>query len=582
MIDPHTSVAFALYSSKGAYALLLGSGLSRSAGIPTGWEVVLDLIRKVARLQREDPEPDPAAWYRQKFGRDPEYAALLDQVAKSSAERSSLLRGYFEPTEEEREQGLKAPARAHHAIAELVAKGYVRVLVTTNFDRLLERAVEAAGVTPTVISTADAVKGALPLVHTPCTILKLHGDYLDTRIKNTPAELARYDKRVNMLLDRILDEFGLIVAGWSAEWDTALRAAVERCANRRFSTFWTVRDQPSKSARRLIDLRGATVITVRDADTFFQSLAEKVMALEEYGRPHPLSAKLAVATVKSYLAEERHRIRLHDLVMEETDRAFGEMSEERFPVQTGNWSVEELIRRMNQYEGHVEVLRAMLAAGCYWGNEGHSDLWARSLERIANPSGGQSGMTLWIDLRRYPALLLLYTAGIAAVAAGRYGTLKDLLLDPKVRNHEEKSLVLAVYPGQVIDKQAAELLPGLERRYTPLNDHLHARLREALREYLPDDARYDKCFDRFEYLLALVHADLRDKATRGYWAPIGRFGWKVHHDPERTIVAEVQRELDEQEDRWPPLGAGLFGGSAERVRAVKAWLDERLQKLAWW
>lgn len=43
-----TSIAFALQSNKGVYALLLGSGISRSAGIPTGWEIVLDLIKKAS------------------------------------------------------------------------------------------------------------------------------------------------------------------------------------------------------------------------------------------------------------------------------------------------------------------------------------------------------------------------------------------------------------------------------------------------------------------------------------------------------------------------------------------------------
>jgi hypothetical protein len=43
MIEPVTSLAFSVYSGKGVYALLLGSGLSRAAQIPTGWEVTLEL-----------------------------------------------------------------------------------------------------------------------------------------------------------------------------------------------------------------------------------------------------------------------------------------------------------------------------------------------------------------------------------------------------------------------------------------------------------------------------------------------------------------------------------------------------------
>ena len=58
LIDPLVSLAFAVYSNKGAYALVLGSGISRSAAIPTGWEVLLDLVRKIATLEGEDADPD--------------------------------------------------------------------------------------------------------------------------------------------------------------------------------------------------------------------------------------------------------------------------------------------------------------------------------------------------------------------------------------------------------------------------------------------------------------------------------------------------------------------------------------------
>jgi hypothetical protein len=63
-IDPSVSLAVTVQSNKGVYALLVGSGLSRSAGVPTGWDVMTDLIRR---------------------------------VAVTPAERMGLLRRYFEP-----------------------------------------------------------------------------------------------------------------------------------------------------------------------------------------------------------------------------------------------------------------------------------------------------------------------------------------------------------------------------------------------------------------------------------------------------------------------------------------------------
>ena len=61
MMEPMVSLAFALHSNRGAYAALVGSGVSVGAGIPTGWQVVRDLITKVARVLGEDPGDDVAA-----------------------------------------------------------------------------------------------------------------------------------------------------------------------------------------------------------------------------------------------------------------------------------------------------------------------------------------------------------------------------------------------------------------------------------------------------------------------------------------------------------------------------------------
>ena len=46
-IERLTTLAFSMYSNKGAYALLLGSGISRSAHIPTVWKIESCLIEQV-------------------------------------------------------------------------------------------------------------------------------------------------------------------------------------------------------------------------------------------------------------------------------------------------------------------------------------------------------------------------------------------------------------------------------------------------------------------------------------------------------------------------------------------------------
>jgi hypothetical protein len=236
--DSLTQLAFSMYESKGMYALLLGSGLSRAAEIPTGWEITLDLIRRVALAQGEEDQPNWATWYQEKTGKEPDYSALLAELAATAEERRAILHRYIEPTEEDRAEGRKIPTAAHRAIARLVQNGYIRVIVTTNFDRLMENALRELGIEPTVVASVDALAGAEPLSHSKCYILKLHGDYKDARILNTEAELSKYPKKYDALLDRIFDEHGLVVCGWSGNWDHALRSAFLRAPNRRYPVFW--------------------------------------------------------------------------------------------------------------------------------------------------------------------------------------------------------------------------------------------------------------------------------------------------------------------------------------------------------
>lgn len=194
-------LATGMHAQPGVYALLLGSGVSSAAGIPTGWGVIKELVRRAAAAQ--DPtDPDAAAravesdaaveqwWADHGDGEPPGYSNLLASLAPTPAARQALLAGFFEPTEEESDAGFKVPTPAHHAIAQLAKRGYVRVILTTNFDRLMERALEEAGVPPQVLSRPEVTAAITPLPHAGVTVVKIHGDYIDLLMRNTVEELS--------------------------------------------------------------------------------------------------------------------------------------------------------------------------------------------------------------------------------------------------------------------------------------------------------------------------------------------------------------------------------------------------------
>jgi hypothetical protein len=167
-IDPGVALATGVHAQPGVYALLLGSGVSTGAGVPTGWGVVRELARRVAAASGESPDDgfDPEEWWTQRFDKPLGYSMLLEELAATPAARRALLASFFEPSDEDREEGRRVPGPAHKAVASLVARGSVRVILTTNFDRLTEQALEGEGILPQVIASPYAVAGMEPLMST--------------------------------------------------------------------------------------------------------------------------------------------------------------------------------------------------------------------------------------------------------------------------------------------------------------------------------------------------------------------------------------------------------------------------------
>lgn len=566
MIDPLISLAFSLHSGRGTYVTLLGSGVSRAASIPTGWEIVVDLVTKLAHASDENPGDDPIAWYKQKYGREADYSELLDQLCRTSADRLQLLRGYFEPNEDERHRGLKLPSKAHKAIAKLASGGFVRIILTTNFDRLMEQALESEGLTPVVISNPDALMGMLPLVHQRCCVIKLHGDYLDTRFRNTPTELASYDPQTSAFLDQLFDQFGLVVCGWSAQWDTALRNAISRCPSRRFTTYWAARGTPSNDAQTLVNGRDGTMVPIEDADTFFERVSQLVNGLEESRRSHPATLEALAALTKRWIMDPQQIVLLADLVHDECERALHAIKEICESILT-NGSAENGDVWLSRLCSSVDRVRSIVTHGSAWGGQLHEAMWCRVLERLSMPQ--VTGHNLQADTRQFPMLTLLYSMGIAAIANDRLNTLRALLYQPVYREFSKKSPLIG---GDFwMDRSGIfKSAPSIKQMIYPRSEILHKLLREPLRRYLPDDQVYDDAFDMFEYLVALTYMDVvpDHQNWRGPWAPVGRYCWRAKHYSNSVIHTEPAR-LNELQGAWPPIVAGFFGGDVKKAASLQ-------------
>ena len=545
--SPLTRLAFSIYENSGVYALLIGSGVSRPAGIPTGWQITLDLIRRIAVAQGENEQPDWVSWYRSRYGKNPDYSELIEELGLSPEERRSILHSYIEPTAEDRENGRKLPSTAHYAIADLVEAGHIRVIVTTNFDHLLEDALRERGVGPTVVSSVDALKGAEPLTHTKCYLLKLHGDYKDFRILNTEHELSKYPPEIDAILDRIFDEHGLVVCGWSGEWDHALRAAILRNPSRRYSMFWTTVGKPNNRAVELINHRAGNFVPITDADSFFANVRDQVETLASTHRKSPQTTDLLVSSTKRYLAEDKYRIRLDDLFESEVRSLLRKLEAPEFSMHD-QWSGEEFRRRIAIYDAAVEPLAQMVGVLGRWGTGSQITMLIDIIRSIHDRYSQGSGSVPWTHLRSYPAVVLVTAYGVGLVRSRSWHTLHEFL-SSSVEARDRVGLRRVVEELFSSAWDGAEnhwwrSLEGFHRRKTALSDHLHQMFLEWGKGFLGLVRDFEILYETWEIIASLTYCErfrLEDlNENRGLWIPIGRSGWNI--EVRKTVFERIKSD----------------------------------------
>ena len=255
---------------------------------------------------------------------------------------------------------------------------------------------------------------------------------------------------------------------------------------------------------------------------------------------------------------------LLDVIGAEAGRVVEAMRDGSLAAKGVAFSNEELVRRVAVYEALAEDLGRAAAVLGYWSEAADPRLLPWIVQRLANAVERGEGTVPWLELFRYPALLVTYAAGLGAVIGGREGALGPLLTRPIIGENEGWQPAATHLPsGAVLSGDMPKRLPGLEGRRTPLSDHLMETTRPWLEELEPDQVAFERAFDRYEFLAGLLMFDLtRGDNGRG-WGPIGRFLWRSAYGG--GIIEEVGAELNANSSAWPLVRAGAFRGSGERA-----------------
>lgn len=555
--NPLVGLASVIHHGKGQYALLLGSGVSSGSAVKTGWGVAIALARQLPDSPGAITDEEVARWFESTYGMPLTYSHVVESLAPSRADRHNLLRRFFEPTDEERENGIKVPSQAHRAVAELIRSGTIRVIITTNFDRLLEQALFEAGVAPSVVYNEKLIESSVPYAHSNCTVLKVNGDYLDSDFLNTAEELGTYPEALRVYLGRLFQDFGLIVCGWSGDYDFALANEIIANHNARYTTYWLHRSQLSEKAREIGRQREAKFIEIESADHAFQQLSGFVAALQTM----PLEGQdeaVMTASVKRYLPRPECRVQLDDLISSECQATMGRcklIEAGYYPagIGAGEDHFHAYRKRVWEYDVACSTLTSMTLALGYYGNKTATDLFVKLLARVSTNFGSNYG-SIEAHLRNYPAALLWSAFGTGSIANNNLENAARLLRATISKDwpHEEP-IGQDLNIGEILSHERADFLfaenyKSVPKLYSGAEDHVITVLSKCAKHLFLTEAEVGSAFDGFGYLWQLTLWD-----------------WSKQHGEEPHVPYLREWRISSQESWRKSPEAKLF----DRLRADK-------------
>ncbi len=182
--------------------LFIGSGFSLAAGLPSAAAIAVHLMGKLAADGKFDSQPNStpldkmAELFEMTYGR-----------GRLTVEVASFL-GTMRRTE---------ISASHRLLASLVKHGFIKTIVTTNYDTLIEDACAALDVPISVVaheSQLHAAAGDIPVLY------KIHGDFAHPELLVlTPADLQRWNRAetrpIVAQLQALLDKNALLFLGYS-------------------------------------------------------------------------------------------------------------------------------------------------------------------------------------------------------------------------------------------------------------------------------------------------------------------------------------------------------------------------------
>jgi hypothetical protein len=274
LMNPIVQLAASALPGEKKYILLAGAGVSKDAGIPTAWDLMLKTASLLYAVENEtiDKTIDLEAWFTSSKFAHMQYSELIEKIYPHYPDQQDFLKNYLNN---------KEVGTAHLGIAEMVRRGIIRAIVTTNFDHYIEKALEEKGLEPQVISTDEDLKHSEPLIHCKAIrIYKPHGDLGHGALKNTPKDLEKLSPLMEEELIRVLSEHGVLVLGYSGI-DKGIQGVLKKRSYNYYPLFWVNPVPPEGEIAEILKTKDFTYIPCKGAGDFINDYFKLLERLED-------------------------------------------------------------------------------------------------------------------------------------------------------------------------------------------------------------------------------------------------------------------------------------------------------------
>ncbi|MBI3914059.1 MAG: tetratricopeptide repeat protein [Chloroflexi bacterium] len=250
------------------FAFFLGAGASFQSGIPVASGMIRDFKKSI--IERECPEDlqtdqEKDQWLAAQpwYNPDDEYSCLFERIEPKEVGRQRYIEMMIDG---------RAPSFGYVVLANLLATNHINTIMTTNFDDLIYDASSKYTDIRPIVYAYGIMASEMRILSLRPKILKLHGDYLYSALKNTDTELAEQDLNMAKGVSQFLKEYGLVVVGYGGN-DKSIMELL-RGINERNDFYWCVRrgEIPNTSVQELLQERRGEIIEIDGFDEMMNEI----------------------------------------------------------------------------------------------------------------------------------------------------------------------------------------------------------------------------------------------------------------------------------------------------------------------